>query len=397
MIKRLVLENWRSHERSEFEFGKGTNVLIGNMGSGKTSAMDAVCFALFGTFPLLQSKKIKLDDIIRNKPEQQKQAKVTLDIDAGDSQYRIKRVIELGKGTVLNELWKDETLIEGPQNARTTEKIQDILRINYDLFSRAVYAEQNNIEYFLEIPKSQRKQKIDELLKISRLENARRTLLSLMKQVNEKIKEREKAAEKKNRLAEMPSLEEEIRQKTGKKKEALAEEDSLKNSKKETDEEYEKISLKKKKFEELDSLIKQSKGKIQSLEHRLSGKSAEENEEEITGKISVLKQQKKNAEEKQKESEELKKQSEQAKALIRDSEQKLGEISEKVKNISVILGIESAEGEEEKYKKQVENLNIEIEELKASKKAIESQKEEIRVDELENLDVCPTCETELTP
>ena len=68
MITKLVLDNWRSHEHSEFEFENGTNVLVGAMGSGKTSAMDDICFALFGTFPALQARKLKLDQVIMSRP-----------------------------------------------------------------------------------------------------------------------------------------------------------------------------------------------------------------------------------------------------------------------------------------------------------------------------------------
>ena len=79
MIARLKLKNWRSHLESEFKFAKGVNALIGIMGSGKSSVMDGMCFALFGTFPTLQQRKLKLDDIIRSKPNQANFASVELD------------------------------------------------------------------------------------------------------------------------------------------------------------------------------------------------------------------------------------------------------------------------------------------------------------------------------
>ncbi|MEM5855644.1 MAG: AAA family ATPase, partial [Candidatus Aenigmatarchaeota archaeon] len=64
MITKVELKNWRSHLDSRLEFSPGTNILLGSIGSGKTSVLDAICFALFGTFPTLQTKKIKLDDVI---------------------------------------------------------------------------------------------------------------------------------------------------------------------------------------------------------------------------------------------------------------------------------------------------------------------------------------------
>ncbi len=105
MITKLILRNWRSHELSEFEFGKGTNVLVGQMGAGKSSVMDSLCFALFGTFPNLQAKKIKLDEVIMNKPTQKTYAEVKIFFTLGDKEYKIIRKIELGKGTTVSELW----------------------------------------------------------------------------------------------------------------------------------------------------------------------------------------------------------------------------------------------------------------------------------------------------
>ena len=68
MISKISLLNWRSHSKSEVEFDRGTNALIGKMGSGKSSIMNAICFGLFGTFPDLQTRKVKLDDLIMDKP-----------------------------------------------------------------------------------------------------------------------------------------------------------------------------------------------------------------------------------------------------------------------------------------------------------------------------------------
>ncbi|MFH8132398.1 MAG: ATP-binding protein, partial [Candidatus Aenigmatarchaeota archaeon] len=76
MITKVRLKNWRSHLESEFRFSKGTNALFGGMGSGKTSVLNAICFALFGNFPDLQSKKVRLDEIIMNKPIEKNKAEV---------------------------------------------------------------------------------------------------------------------------------------------------------------------------------------------------------------------------------------------------------------------------------------------------------------------------------
>ena len=91
MIRKVKLQNWKSHLDTELVFDRGTNVFIGPMGSGKTSVLDAICFAFFGTFPTLFSKKIKLDDVIMNRPVEKQMAKVSVTFEVDREEYTITR------------------------------------------------------------------------------------------------------------------------------------------------------------------------------------------------------------------------------------------------------------------------------------------------------------------
>lgn len=51
MIKRLTLRNWRNYEDATVEFGAGTTFVVASNGVGKTSLVEAVRWALFGTMP----------------------------------------------------------------------------------------------------------------------------------------------------------------------------------------------------------------------------------------------------------------------------------------------------------------------------------------------------------
>jgi exonuclease SbcC len=189
MISRISLKGWKSHLDSELEFSKGVNAIIGIMGSGKTSIMDAVSFALYGTFPALQSRKVTLDDLIMRKPQKRSRAEIEMDFRAGGSTYSIKKVVEAGKGTTLAEIRKDGTLLDvNPNNV--TRHVEGILQMDYDLFSRAVYSEQNGLDYFLRVPKGQRMQQIDGMLKVDRFEDAREGSVSLSNRISVGMKEK---------------------------------------------------------------------------------------------------------------------------------------------------------------------------------------------------------------
>jgi exonuclease SbcC len=268
MITRLALENWRTHENTEFEFGKGTNVLVGPMGSGKSSAMDAISFALFGTFPSHNQKKLKLDDMIMNKPEKKASAKIALSFRVDGKEYTVKREITRGKGQTAAEIRLDDRLIE-TANQRVNERIADILRINYDLFSRAVYAEQNNIDYFLEIPKAKRREKIDELLKIDKFEAARKNLTTVNSRLADRINDRSASIENQQDTGEIPGLEKSLDDdaKSLERKEA-----SLLTKKKDkemAEANHNEILKKRAAFAELDGRIKEGKGRIDTYEDKV--------------------------------------------------------------------------------------------------------------------------------
>jgi len=206
MIKQVKLKNWRSHEDSELNFSSGTNVLIGIMGSGKSSIMDAICFAFFGTFPMLQSKKLKLDDILMKRPVEKEKSEVELTFENNGLLYSVRRVIEKGKGTSYSELKENGKIIESPNSQRVVECVEKILKVNYDLFSKAIYSEQNALDYFLTIPRGQRMKKIDELLMIDKFEKARANATSLANRLGNRKVDKESEIE----FADTESLEKNV-------------------------------------------------------------------------------------------------------------------------------------------------------------------------------------------
>jgi len=189
MITKISLKGWKSHLESELEFSKGVNAIIGIMGSGKTSIMDAISFALYGTFPALQSKKITINDLIMAKPKKKSKAEVGIEFQADGSSYSVKKVIEADRGTTLAEIRRDGKLLDvNPSNV--TRQVEQALQMDYELFSRAVYSEQNGLDYFLRVPKGQRMQQIDEMLKVDRFEIAREGSVSLSNKISAGMKEK---------------------------------------------------------------------------------------------------------------------------------------------------------------------------------------------------------------
>ena len=184
MIKSIRLLNWRSHRDTLLEFRPGTNLLVGIMGAGKSSVMEAISFALFGTFPSLERRKLKLENVIRqNEPE----ARLILEFEWEGAQYRIERTIVRSKkgADTKAEIHSGGSPIENGQSAVTTYA-EGLLGVDYALFTRAIYSEQNNIDHFLNLGPGRRKEEMDALLGLDRFEAARANAVSVINRIRAK-------------------------------------------------------------------------------------------------------------------------------------------------------------------------------------------------------------------
>ncbi|MCL5679975.1 MAG: AAA family ATPase [Candidatus Marsarchaeota archaeon] len=190
MIKSITLVNWKTHEDTTLDFQNGTNIIVGLMGAGKSSMMDAISFALFGTFPALEHRRYKVEDIIMNRPRKKDSASVKLEFALGDDLYVVSRGISRNKKSEA-KIEKNGKYLQ-TQSERVTEEIEAILKINYEVFSRAIYAEQNRLDYFLELRKGERKKQIDEMLGLDRFALAEENATSLVNSLKAIIQENEK-------------------------------------------------------------------------------------------------------------------------------------------------------------------------------------------------------------
>jgi DNA repair protein SbcC/Rad50 len=81
-LTRLSLRNVRSYESAELEFGPGVTVLVGDVGSGKTSLFHAIEMALFGF------AEVEAPYLVRHRSGQ---ASVSLTLSDGEHSYELAR------------------------------------------------------------------------------------------------------------------------------------------------------------------------------------------------------------------------------------------------------------------------------------------------------------------
>ncbi len=189
MIESVELTNWKTHRHTTMRFQRGVNVLIGVMGAGKSSVMDAISFALFGTFPALKSKSVSTKELISNRPTQEDGAEVKLTFTVGADKYTVYRKLSR-KDSSFARLEKDGNYIQ-TQAERVNEEVSALLKIDYDTFARAIYSEQNRLGYFLELAKGERKRQIDQMLGLDNFSRAEENSTSLINGLRNRVKEEE--------------------------------------------------------------------------------------------------------------------------------------------------------------------------------------------------------------
>ncbi|MDP2673202.1 MAG: SMC family ATPase, partial [Nanoarchaeota archaeon] len=92
ILKKISLNNIRSYENQQIEFSEGSVLLSGDIGSGKTSILLAIEFALFGLQPGQRGSAL-----LRNG---EKEGGVSIEFEIGGKNVLIERTMKKGKTIV---------------------------------------------------------------------------------------------------------------------------------------------------------------------------------------------------------------------------------------------------------------------------------------------------------
>ena len=135
-----------------------TTLIIGQNGSGKSTFLDALSFALFGK-PFRRINKPQLLNSINGK-----NLLVEVEFTIGSKDYLVRRGIKPG----IFEIWQGETKINQDAAARDYQEVleKNILKLNHKSFCQIIILGSSTFVPFMQLPSGQRRDIIEDLLDI---------------------------------------------------------------------------------------------------------------------------------------------------------------------------------------------------------------------------------------
>ncbi len=164
---RLELENFRQHLSTAIDFEDGVTGIIGTNGAGKTTILEGIAWALYGS-PALRGN----NDFVRSKaaPGGAK-AMVSLSFELGGAQYRATRALDASKtGHAMLEV-EGRPLKTGTKEVNAA--IAHLLGMDYQAFFTSFFTGQKQLEFMSALEGRARAAAIGRMLGYDRLTKAR--------------------------------------------------------------------------------------------------------------------------------------------------------------------------------------------------------------------------------
>jgi DNA repair exonuclease SbcCD ATPase subunit len=184
MIQSVSMINWRAYEKRTVEFGKGITFIMGVNGSGKTSILEAIAYALTGETALFDRKT--RPQLLRD-PEQP--AKVILRFAVDDNVYEIQR---LQNPRRAGEAWlvrlRDQKRLANTQIG-TTKQVEKLLGVSEAFMRRIVYMAEGDVFNFIHAaPKEALDHQIRSILGLTQLRKFSFALSNANKRLKKQLK-----------------------------------------------------------------------------------------------------------------------------------------------------------------------------------------------------------------
>lgn len=190
MIKKLLLNNFLSHKNTHLEFNPGITVFVGHNGSGKTSIIDSITFALFDEHTRKSNRNLVTKGIDQSLSEESGSI-VVMDFSVGSVDYRVQRQINSMGHLVsakLEQLKQNDSTMENEKNIpiyrpiisgerkqlgeSVIGEVESILGINYPKLQIASIIQQGEINKIIDSQPKEFKELLNNMIGLDKLDKS---------------------------------------------------------------------------------------------------------------------------------------------------------------------------------------------------------------------------------
>jgi len=244
ILKKLKMSNIRSYKNLEIEFPAGSVLLSGDIGSGKTSILLALQFAIFGLQP-----GQKGSSLIRHGTDE---AGVSLEFDVNFKRIAVERTIKRLKNNTVSQDYNCIT-IDGEKKELSTSEMKnkifeildypkDFLKKSNLLYKFTVYTPQEEMKEIINERPEVRLDTLRHIFGIDRYKRIKENTAFIVQKIKESIKIREYGISELNNLREKFANENEKKIQLSREiNNTILEYDSLVKSRKELEEKMKEI------------------------------------------------------------------------------------------------------------------------------------------------------------
>jgi len=184
LFKRIAYRNFLSSGNTPTKInltGETTTLIIGHNGSGKSTMLDALCFALFNK----AFRKINKSQLVNSTNE--KDCLVEVEFSVGNKEYKVIRGIKPN----IFEIWiNGEIQNQAAATVDQQKQLEDtILKLNYKSFTQIVILGSASFVPFMQLSTAHRREVVEDLLDIKIFSAMNSILKEKIRSSNEKIKE----------------------------------------------------------------------------------------------------------------------------------------------------------------------------------------------------------------
>ena len=154
IIDRLVLKNFKRFKAQEICFHDGITGILGNNGTGKSSIVQAVFFALYG----VQATGISADYIVSSFASPREKCEVRLDFRIGGERYTVHRTFRKGKTVTHDATFHKDGKLRATGVSQVETEVKRTLGMGPVDFRNTIYAAQKDLLTLLENTPGRRKE-----------------------------------------------------------------------------------------------------------------------------------------------------------------------------------------------------------------------------------------------